>query len=49
MGRLGVLLKYLVWLLVLGVLGLSAFAMLSDLPAPVRDVSRPLPLPEEGS
>lgn len=48
MGRLGVMIKYLFWLLVLGMLGLTAFALLSDLPAPVRDVSRPIPLPGEG-
>ncbi|MEM1345824.1 MAG: hypothetical protein AAGI34_14770 [Pseudomonadota bacterium] len=47
MGRLGLLLKYLFWLLVLGLLVLTGIALLSELPAPVRDVQIPLPLPGE--
>lgn len=49
MGRLGVLFKYLFWLVVLGTLGLSAFALLSDLPAPEHQIVRPIPMPGEGS
>jgi hypothetical protein len=48
MGRLR-LAKYVVWLLMFGMLGLTAFALLSELPAPTREVSVPLKLPEEGS
>ena len=47
MGRLR-LAKYLLWLLFIGALGLVGFALLSALPAPTREVSVPLTLPEEG-
>ena len=46
MGRLRFL-KYVAWLLVIGVLGLAGFALLSELPAPVREVSAPIALPGE--
>jgi len=47
MGRLRIL-KAIFWLLLIGVLGLSGYALLSDLPAPVREASAPITLPGEG-
>jgi len=41
MGRLGVF-RYIFWLVLLGVLGLVGYALVSDLPAPVREVSVPI-------
>jgi hypothetical protein len=47
MGRLGSLLKYLILLALLGGIGVAGYALLSELPAPTRDVTAPLPLPGE--
>lgn len=46
MGRLRIA-KSLLWLVLVGLLGLVGFALLSELPAPTRVVSVPLALPEE--
>ncbi|WP_290737502.1 hypothetical protein [Amaricoccus sp.] len=35
-------LKGLLWLVVLGAIGLAGFALLSDLPAPTREISLPV-------
>ncbi|MEM6621735.1 MAG: hypothetical protein AAF674_05855 [Pseudomonadota bacterium] len=42
---MGRALKYLFYLVVLGFLGLSAYAMLTELPPPTKDVTIELPLP----
>ena len=47
MGRIGTLIKYLALLAVLGGLALVVYALLSELPAPTREVTVPLPLPGE--
>jgi len=46
MGRLRVA-RSLFWLLFIGVLGLVGYALLSELPAPTREMRVPLALPEE--
>jgi hypothetical protein len=45
MRRLGILLKYLFWIALLGFLGLVAFSLVSDLPAPVEEITVPLDPP----
>jgi len=44
----GSLLKYLSVLAILGLAALVVYALVFDLPAPVREISRPLALPEDG-
>lgn len=46
MGRFRIV-RTLVWVVLIGMLGLTSFAILSELPAPTREVSVPLGLPEE--
>jgi len=48
MGRLGRLIKYLFWLALLGAVALSGYALVSDLPAPLEEVTVPLPVPDGG-
>ncbi|MEM0988210.1 MAG: hypothetical protein AAGK00_04975 [Pseudomonadota bacterium] len=43
---MGRALKYLFYLVVLGFLGLVAYAMLTELPPPTKDVTIELPLPD---
>jgi hypothetical protein len=44
----GRLLKYLFFLAVIAAAGLSVYALVADLPPPVREVVRELPTPGEG-
>lgn len=42
---MGRVIKLLFQIAVLGFLGLAAYALVADLPAPVRDVEKRLPVP----
>lgn len=43
--RLGRVLKLMLWLALAGTVGLVGFAIVSELPAPVRQIEVPLDLP----
>ena len=45
MGRFGTVLKYLLLMALVGLIGLAGFSLVSDLPAPVREVTVPLDPP----
>ncbi|GMG81885.1 hypothetical protein LNKW23_10980 [Paralimibaculum aggregatum] len=42
---MGRLLKYVLWVVILGLIALVAYAALWELPAPVEEITVPLPLP----
>ncbi len=42
---MGRLFKYLIWVVLAGLVGLVGYALVSDLPAPTEEKVRPLPAP----